>query len=281
MKTLDAVAPAPTLAGLSDLARAAGAEIVALAKTGAAAQEKADGSPVTIADERAEALILTGLARLAPDIPCVAEEEAAAGRIPLCRERFFLVDPLDGTREFVAGSAEYTVNIAYVVEGAPILGVVYQPMTGDLFFGGPEGAFFQKCAPATAEPLAAAEAIHVRAGAPGRFAALHSRTSACGTAFLDRIEATARRPMGSSLKFCLIAKGEWDVYPRFGPVSEWDACAGHAVLRAAGGDVVDLTGAPVTYGHAARRYLVEGMVAFGGAEIRAATLAALKAKTDR
>lgn len=208
---------------------------------------KADASPVTEADGLAEAVLLAALARLAPGVPVVAEESVAAGRIPPAAERFFLVDPLDGTKEFIHRNGEFTVNVALIEQGTPVMGVVYAPAVGRLFAGGPNGAF---------ETLVAGNAagerrpIHVRS-LPAEGATLllsRSHGTAATEAFQPDVAVADRRVIGSSLKFCLIAAGEADVYPRFGPTMEWDTAAGDAVLRAAGGIVTLTDGTPFPYG---------------------------------
>jgi 3'(2'),5'-bisphosphate nucleotidase len=247
---------------------------------GCGSTTKQDGSPVTVADQEAEALILAGLRTLAPGAVIIAEEEAAAGLADgPCPETFFLVDPLDGTRDFVEAKdrGEFTVNIALVEKGRPVLGAVYAPARGRLYAGGPAGAWTAPCDPETAEPLGPPAAIHVAAsGSPLR--AVRSRRSNGADAFLDRVGPVARTGMSSSLKFCIVAAGEADLYPRFEPVSEWDVAAGEAVLAAAGGVVVDLQGKPLRYGDWRRSFRVDGFVALGGPAAQAAGRAALKAR---
>lgn len=220
------------LDALLPIARAAGDEIMQIYATDFAVRGKTDASPVTEADERAEALILPALARLSPDIPVVSEEEAAAGRIPAVGERFWLVDPLDGTKEFISRNGEFTVNIALIEHGAPMLGVVFAPALDRLFAG-------------AAGIGATVEDKGVR------------RTIACRTPPAEGLTVVASRShgdaealAGSSLKLCLVAAGEADVYPRLGRTMEWDIAAGDAVLRAAGGIVRTLDGTTLRYGKA-------------------------------
>lgn len=223
---------------------------------------KADSSPVTEADKAAEAVILAGLAELAPGIPTVAEEALAAGAVPQTGSRFFLVDPLDGTKEFIRRNGEFTVNIALIENGAPRLGIVYAPALRRLYAGAVgEGAFF---AGATREGIAPFQPIAVRP-APADLCVLASRSHANPetAAFLDRIPVGEARTAGSSLKFCLIAEGVADLYPRLGPTMEWDTAAGDAVLRAAGGHVTTFDGAPMTYGHAGRGFRNPWFIAAG------------------
>lgn len=205
---------------------------------------KADDSVVTDADHRAEAIIVPALQALAPGVPVVAEEACAGGDLPAVRDEFWLVDPLDGTREFVSRNGEFTVNIALVQHGTPVLGVVFAPALDRLFAGAcGAGAFVEE--QGRRRPLAA------RAAAGAGLVVVGSRSHGDAAA-LERFLAGRRvadlRSAGSSLKFCLVAAGEADLYPRLGRTMEWDIAAGHAVLAAAGGRVERLDGAPMTYG---------------------------------
>lgn len=229
------------------------------------AREKADRSPVTDADERAEAVILAELAGACPGVPVVAEESVAKGDCPTCGARFILVDPLDGTREFIKRNGEFTVNIAMIENGAPVAGAVYAPALGKLWLG---GATASLCAAAPGGALPAARErrpIHARPPQPAGLIALCSRSHGDPEteAFLARLPVAERTSAGSSLKFCLIAEGVADVYPRFGPTMEWDIAAGEAVLRAAGGRVVDTAGSPMRYGKAEAGFRNGGFVAWG------------------
>ena len=219
-------------------------------------RRKADASPVTAADHAAEGIILDHLARCAPGTPVVAEEQVAAGRVPAAAEEFFLVDPLDGTKEFIAGSGEYTVNIALIRGAAPVLGVVYAPALGRLFAANAlERTAFR------ADP--ARKPIHVRPAPQGGITAVASRSHATPQtdAYLARYPVAERVSVGSSLKFCLVAEGSADLYPRLGPTMEWDTAAGHAVLAGAGGTVVAPDGEPLRYGKP--QYRNPGFVASG------------------
>ncbi len=211
---------------------------------------KGDGSPVTRADALAEQLILTGLARLAADIPVVAEESVAAGIIPDTRDRaFFLVDPLDGTKEFLSKNGDFTVNIALIEHGVPVLGVVYAPALAEIYAGGvDEAARFARIRDGRPQDW---QRIHVRgtaAGAPPRVIASRSHLSDETRAFIDRFPGATFVSAGSSLKFCRVAAGDADLYPRLSRTMEWDIAAGDAVLRAAGGSVTDLNNAAMRYG---------------------------------
>jgi len=254
----------PLLPGLIDAALDAGREVIAVYATHFAVEAKADASPVTEADTRAERVILAHLARLAPGIPVVAEESVAAGRIPAIGRRFFLVDPLDGTREFVSRNGEFTVNIALVEDGRPMLGVVYAPALGTIHAGGPAGAFAADVADGTCGRLAP---IRVRVAPEGLVAvASRSHRSPETDALLARLPVATCVGAGSSLKFCLIAAGQADIYPRLSPTMEWDTAAGDAVLRAAGGRVATLDGADLVYGKrdGAKPFLNPDFVALGG-----------------
>ena len=225
------------------IAREAGERILEVARRGATAREKEDRSPVTDADEAAHRVIVERLGALAPGIKVVSEESAepaGAGGAP----RFWLVDPLDGTREFIDGSDEYTVNIALVEAGAPVLGVVLAPARGVLYGGAAgEGAWCQ-CRDAPPAPIAARSIPEA-----GPVAAIsRSHSNAETDAWLAGAGVTGTVRAGSSLKFCLIAEGTVDVYPRLGRTMEWDTAAAHAVLSAAGGSVSTLAGTTLTYG---------------------------------
>jgi 3'(2'), 5'-bisphosphate nucleotidase len=225
------------------LAEEAAAVILDHYRDDAAVRLKADASPVTAADEAAEAVILKGLATLTPDIPVVAEETVAAGRIPTLDDGpVWLVDPLDGTKEFISKNGEFTVNIALIAGSEPVLGVVLAPALGKAWWGARGHGAMARDGGTAARPIA------VRPK-PERPVAVASRSHADPQtdAFLDEAGVTARISAGSSLKFCLVAEGKADLYPRFGRTMEWDTAAGHAVLSAAGGRVTTREGAPFLY----------------------------------
>ncbi|CAA9502154.1 MAG: 3'(2'),5'-bisphosphate nucleotidase [uncultured Sphingomonadaceae bacterium] len=247
---------ADLLERLAAAARDAGARIVELYEVGYRVSEKLDRSPVTEADLAAEAIILAALADCAPGVPVVAEESCAAGRVPAVGRRFFLVDPLDGTKDFVAGGRDFTVNIALIEEGLPKLGVVQVPINGTLY-GGIVGEGTWRERGDVRVP------IRVRdVPADGPVALLsRSHLTEPTTAWLDARGVSDRRPVGSSLKYCLIAAGEADLSVRHGPTAEWDTAAGHAVLLAAGGRMETLDGEPLTYGKPG--FLNPGLVALG------------------
>jgi 3'(2'),5'-bisphosphate nucleotidase len=249
---------------LARVALAAGPGVMAEYAHGGPARAKGDGSPVTAADEQAEATIRERLAAWAVPIPIVAEEATAAGVPIAIANRFVLVDPLDGTREFIARNGEFTINVALVERGQPIAGAVYAPALERLWFAGARA--FACAAPLGADlpPREAWRALAVRA-APPALTALASRShgDSATEAFLAGLAIADRRAAGSSLKFCVIAEGEGDVYPRFGPTMEWDTAAGDAVLRAAGGATLSVDGGPLLYGKIAAGLRNGGFVAWG------------------
>ena len=229
-------------------ALAAGREILRIYEEGCDVALKDDKSPVTVADHAAEAIILAALRRATPDIPVVAEEEISGGHVPgNLGDRFYLVDPLDGTREFVNRNGDFTVNIALIEHGAPVLGVVYAPVRGWLFIGGPEGA--REVIVDRDGTITGRKTISCRA-APEQMIAVASRSHRTPETddYLKGFPIDDCVSVGSSLKFGLLARGEADIYPRFGRTMEWDTAAGDAVLRAAGGITLTLDGKPLTYG---------------------------------
>lgn len=240
------VSDTPDIAKFVELALRAGEVILEVYAADFTVASKADASPVTEADTRAEEVILAGLRQIAPSIPVVAEEEAAAGRVPKVANEFFLVDPLDGTREFLARNGEFTVNIALVRHGVPVAGVVYAPALGVLYGGDAKGAFKARVVDGELQPK---EPITVRP-APAALIAVGSRSHGSSETadWLTRYPSVSFVSAGSSLKFCLVAEGVADVYPRLGRTMEWDTAAGDAVLRAAGGLVTTVEGAPLPYG---------------------------------
>jgi 3'(2'), 5'-bisphosphate nucleotidase len=214
-------------------------------------QRKADQSPVTAADHAAEAIILERLRQVAADVPIVAEEEVAAGRLPAIGSEFFLVDPLDGTKEFIQRNGDFTVNIALIRDGAPVLGVVYAPVTSGLFIGNVTDGWAQRSRqPTDTKQATPRQPIRVRSPPARGLTVVVSRSHATPETetYLARYAVAERVSVGSSLKFCLVAAGEADLYPRLGPTMEWDTAAGQAVLVAAGGSVLAQGGVPLAYG---------------------------------
>ena len=242
---------------------------------GVVEETKADLTPVTVADRESEAIILEGLARAAADIPVISEEAAAEGRLPSIGDTFFLVDPLDGTRSFLRGSPQFTINIALIRKNQPVFGLIYAPAIPDFYVTiGPNDARAARLPPfAPVMTLAdcAFERVRTRDPDPKALRALTSQTSvnAATRDFLNRYNVVDTRSFSSSLKFGLLARGEADVYPRTGETSEWDTAAGHAVLAAAGGTVTTLDGQPLMYGK--RRFLNPGFVAWAGTPLPAPT----------
>lgn len=242
---------------LAEAARDAGEAILTIVRRGFEVEAKQDRSPVTEADRAAELAILAALARAAPGLPVIAEEEVAAGRIPAHDDTYFLVDPLDGTKEFVRGGDDYTVNIGLIEAGVPRLGVVFAPATGRLHGGVVgDGAWVDdgkgrraiQTRPRGSEVTAVASKSHLNQ------ATIDYLEAAVGTCGYTSV--------GSSLKFCIVAEGEADIYPRASPTSEWDTAAGHAILLAAGGLVDGPDGTPLQYGK--RAFLNRAFVATSG-----------------
>lgn len=251
------------------IASAAGDVIWGHYSGGRRATSKQDGSPVTAADLAGEAVILSGLREIAPHIPVVAEEEVAGGRIPAVGDRFFLVDPLDGTKEFISGGTDFTVNIGLIEHGKPTLGVVYAPALGALYWGDAEQGMAVRCA---REPHALrrgnSERISIRPrGASLRAVASKSHNTSETEAWLKAAGVDDRVSIGSSLKFVLVARGEADVYPRPAPTMEWDTAAGDAILRAAGGGTFDMSGKALTYGK--EKFFNPGFLAAGSVDASA------------
>jgi len=213
-------------------------------------QRKTDASPVTDADKAAEAVILRRLREVAPHIPVIAEEEIAAGRMPPIGCEFFLVDPLDGTKEFIQKRGDFTVNIALIRDRSPVLGVVYAPAKSSLFAGDVTShSAFRSDENTDSAKHAPRRPIRVRPVSASGVIAVSSRSHSTPETdvYLGQVKVADRVSVGSSLKFCLVATGEADLYPRLGPTMEWDTAAGHAVLVAAGGSVWAPRGMPLLY----------------------------------
>jgi 3'(2'), 5'-bisphosphate nucleotidase len=226
------------------IAERAGHEILSVYHGEFEVRSKADASPVTDADERAERLIIESLADVAPDTPVVAEESVAAGRVPDVGDRpFLLVDPLDGTKEFVSRNGEFTVNIALIELGSPVLGVVHLPVIEETYWCNGDGEAWR---------LRNGERMRIHCRAPGDdglvAVASRSHSNPETDEYLSRFPIKERISAGSSLKLCRIAEGSADIYPRIGRTMEWDIAAGHAVLAAAGGRVMTLDDTPLRYG---------------------------------
>jgi len=250
---------------LAGLAAAAGHRILETAPIDLLPRSKADKSPVTAADEASEAILRKGLDRILPGVPVIAEEGVAAGDLPEPGGEFFLVDPLDGTREFVAGLGEYAINLALVSGGVPQIGLIYAPASGILYAGCggsavraalPPGGDFDrgKAAPIRARPRPARLVVAVSRSYPDQ----------ATERFLATLAIERRLVMGSALKFAAVAEGLADAYPRLAPLNEWDVAAGHALVVAAGGSVQAPDGGALSYGARARSFQLGGFTAWGG-----------------
>ncbi len=249
--------PSENLSKLLRLAQLAAREIMAVYASDFAVSSKADLSPVTEADALAEKVILKGLQELWPEIPVLAEEAASAGHIPKLGSRFFLVDPLDGTKEFTSRNGEFTVNIALIENNAPVMGVVYAPAINQMYWGQKNlGAGYATIALSDALSHVTWTALHVRKAPTHGLTVVASRShmDQATTDYLKTCNVKSLASAGSSLKFCLIAKAEADLYPRFGRTMEWDTGAGQAVLEAAGGKVCTAEGEALRYGKAERGF---------------------------
>ncbi|HEX7073006.1 MAG TPA: 3'(2'),5'-bisphosphate nucleotidase CysQ [Hyphomicrobiaceae bacterium] len=255
---------------------AAGAAIMRHRRAGFAVESKADASPVTAADREAEEIVLEALGRCAPGIPVVAEEAVSRGECPTLDDAFFLVDPLDGTREFVRGGTDFTVNIGLVVGRVPCFGLIYAPAIDQLYLtlGAGEAAELRISPDTKPEGLrdVRPSPIRTREPDPARLVAVASRSHRTpeNDRFVDDPRIVDCRNIGSSLKFCLVARGEADIYPRFGATCEWDTAAGDAIVRAAGGLVTTLDKAPLLYGKSDNRFVNPGFVVWGRASLAAA-----------
>jgi 3'(2'), 5'-bisphosphate nucleotidase len=246
---------------IAEAAREAGEAILEIVRRGFDVETKRDSSPVTEADRAAELIILAALARAAPGVPVIAEEEVAAGRIPAHNDTYFLVDPLDGTKEFVRGGDDYTVNIGLIEGGSPTLGVVYAPATKRLHGGVVRvGAWYDD---GHGRKEISTRPLGERLGEKLTAVASKSHLNQATVDYLQEAVGTCGyTTVGSSLKFCILAEGRADIYPRASPTSEWDTAAGHAVLLAAGGLVDGPNGDPLVYGK--RAFLNRAFVATSG-----------------
>jgi 3'(2'), 5'-bisphosphate nucleotidase len=251
---------------------AAGALQLDLRRAGVVREQKPDASAVTEADRKSEVLLAAALTMLAPGLPIIAEEAVAAGHVPECAGTLFLIDPLDGTEEYIRGGDDFTVNVGLVVDGTPTFGIVYAPArkwlcvthradaAAEAEVGadvGPASSDFDALSwrPMRVRPRPASGPVAV---------ASRSHPNAEEDAWLRDIGVTERVAVGSSLKFCLVARGDADVYPRFNRISEWDTAAGHAILLAAGGRVDTRDGRPWRYGDRAGGFRTQPFVAWGG-----------------
>jgi 3'(2'), 5'-bisphosphate nucleotidase len=243
--------------------------ILQIRDAGFTVDRKSDDSPVTEADHRAEDILSAALRAIHPDIPVVAEESSASGSAPRIGSTFFLLDPLDGTRDYAAGRDDFSINVGLVDSGQPVFGLIYAPARRDFFLTLAPGEAMTATVDPASPPRSIAELggrrIGVRRAAPGSLSALLSR-SEIGSDFDDRLAAlgvTTRTGISSAVKFGLVARGDADIYPRFGPTCEWDTAAGQAIVEAAGGTMTALDGSPMIYGKAASGFLNGSFVARG------------------
>ncbi len=231
-------------AALVDIAERAGREILTVYGAGFDVRTKRDATPVTEADERSEQLILEALADVAPEIPVIAEESVAEGRVPEIKgSSFFLVDPLDGTKEFVSRNGEFTVNIALIENAVPLIGAIHVPVLEESYWCDGDGAAWRR--------RGTGEAVQIRCRKPDNglvVVASRSHRDAKTDAFLEKFKVKEQISAGSSIKFCRVAEGAADLYPRLGRTMEWDVAAGHAIVNAAGGSVTTVDNEPFTYG---------------------------------
>jgi len=263
VSAFDIAACAALMDGITKIAAQAAATIRDLTIK-ADVRTKADGSPVTTADEAAEAVIRDGLARLAPDLPIISEEQAGREKPNIPRGEgasYFLVDPLDGTREFIAGRDEYTVNIALMAGGAPRLGLIAAPAL-NLAWRGIVGRGAERIALAVGTAASPA-AICVRPRPARGLVVMVSRShlEPRTRAYVERLPEAALMQSGSAIKFCRVAEGTADLYPRLAPTRDWDVAAGHAIVKAAGGEVTAPDGSPLVYG--TTDLLIPGFIATG------------------
>ncbi|MCC3862206.1 3'(2'),5'-bisphosphate nucleotidase CysQ [Pseudemcibacter aquimaris] len=233
---------------LRDTAVRAGLKIMEIRSGNLGVQIKGDSSPVTIADQEAEKIILKDIRKVAPDIPIIAEESVSAGEIPETKEKFWLVDPLDGTKEFIGGGTDFTVNIALIENGEPTFGIIYVPATGKLYTAfGSEKAVLQNVTDGIINDEETTITIRPTPEDGMTAVASKSHMDEKTASFLEEHNIKDTVSVGSSLKFCIVATGGADIYPRFGPTMEWDIAAGHAILKAAGGTVTNPDGSPFEY----------------------------------
>jgi 3'(2'), 5'-bisphosphate nucleotidase len=263
MNRIDRDAAAALIEPLTELVARAGAAILAVNRRTMTSGGKADGSPVTEADLAADRVIAEGLARLLPEIQTLSEERTNLAQLPYTSS-FFLIDPLDGTKEFIAGRNEFTVNLALVTDGVPLLGIVGAPALG-LIWRGLVGRGAERLT--ATDKGRAAEPIHTRSfphpGSPWIAAVSRSHGEPRTEAFIDSRPGAIRLVVGSAVKFCRVAEGGADIYPRLSHTCEWDVAAGHAVVTAAGGRVTDAKGAPLRFGVGRDDFIVPEFIAWG------------------
>jgi len=263
-RTIDRERAAALMEPLTDLVIQAGAAIIAVNRSAMTIEGKVDGSPVTEADIASDRIIAEGLSRLAPEWPALSEERVHLAKAPPYNGSFFLIDPLDGTKEFVAGRGEFTVNLALVSNGTPLLGIIGAPALG-LIWRGLVGQGAERLT--TDGPTRTAEPIHTRSipkpGASWIVAVSRSHGDARTEAFIDARPGAVRQMLGSAVKFGRVAEGGADIYPRLAPTSEWDIAAGHAVVTAAGGRITDGRGGELHFGQGSEGFIVPEFIAWG------------------
>ena len=260
---IDCDAAAALIEPLTDIVIRAGAAILAVNRSAMKVAGKSDGSPVTEADLAADRVIAEGLAQLAPNIPSLSEERAHLAALPY-KDSFFLIDPLDGTKEFVAGRDEFTVNLALVTHGMPLLGIVSAPALG-LIWRGIIGHGAERLTLGEGKPQI--EPVRTRPcpprGEPWTVAVSRSHGDARTEAFIAARPRAVRAELGSAVKFGRVAEGVVDIYPRLSPTCEWDVAAGHAVVAAAGGKITDSNGAPLHFGAGRKDFIIPEFIAWG------------------
>jgi 3'(2'), 5'-bisphosphate nucleotidase len=266
--SIDHMAASALIEPLTELVIRAGAAILAVNRAAMRVDGKTDGSPVTEADLAADRIIAEGLARLAPNLPSLSEERTHLAKLPY-KDSFFLIDPLDGTKEFVAGRAEFTVNVALVTAGVPLLGIVAAPALG-LIWRGIVGRGAEKLTlsdPKFSGGAARIEPIRTRPcpppGKPWTVAVSRSHGDARTEAFIAARPGAVRVDLGSAVKFGRVAEGAVDIYPRMSQTCEWDVAAGHAVVTAAGGRITDSNGAALHFGSGREDFIVPEFIAWG------------------
>jgi len=259
---IDGDVAAELMQHLTDLVVRAGAAILAINRAAMRIEGKPDGSPVTEADLAADRIIAEGLVRLVPEVPVLSEERVGLAKPPYTGS-FFLIDPLDGTKEFVAGRSEFTVNLALVTKGTPLLGIIAAPALG-LLWRGLVGRGAERL---TIGQKSLAEPIHTRThpkpGEPWVVAVSRSHSDSRTEAFIAERPGAIRQVLGSAVKFGRVAEGGVDIYPRLAPTSEWDVAAGHAVVTAAGGQMTDARGNVLQFGEGRDGFIVPEFIAWG------------------
>jgi 3'(2'), 5'-bisphosphate nucleotidase len=247
--------------GLTRAVAEAAEAILGIGRDAIDVRTKANATPVTAADERSQALLIAAVAQLMPGVDVVSEEMASLPALP--GDPFVLIDPLDGTKEYVAGSSQYTVNLAVVSGGRPVAGIVAVPAAGTLYRGlaGRGAERLSLAAGRTGSPEPIRTRTAPRDGLVGTVSRSHLDPQT--VALLERLGVTTRLPCGSALKFCRVAEGAADIYPRLATTCEWDVAAGHALVEAAGGAVTGPRGALFRYGNAAAHYRIDAFIAWG------------------